>query len=275
MNMSKLNKDHVVFFFRPRWDDSKDIALIREVRMQQPYLERVGSKEAGIKWTEIANSLNAHPRFKDFSRDQRSVRERFNRLWSEFSAKIRKEENSSGTSPDDLTEVELVLEEIQTIIRNSMPNKSSQVKANERAKAMTIRDQAMKTWSKSTKSENDASNLDDRSDSEESSTSDSYTKPRSSRKRRKGNDALEYMQIRHSSDVEMKKEEIEIRKQQFEMEQKKLELEIKKQDQMQAYLLSQQKQAVIQQQQQQQQIQQQMQLQSQMVALLAKLSKSP
>ena len=130
-----------------RWDDAKDKILIREVRLQEPYLEREGSKEAGVKWTEISNCFNAHALFKSCAslRDQRSVRERFNRLLSDFNSKMRKEESSSGTSPPDLTEVETALEEIQNILVNSTQNKPQEVQVSERAKATQMRDKAMKT----------------------------------------------------------------------------------------------------------------------------------
>ena len=194
-----------MFYSLFRWDESKDKILIREVQLQQPFLERVGSKEAGLKWTEIANSLNAHPLFKECSslRDQRSVRDRFNRLLSDFNTKMRKEENISGSSPPDLTEFELALEEIQNMIVNSLPNQPQEVQASERSKAMQVRDKAIKTWSQTD---------EEKSDSEESS--DSVSKPRSSRKRRRGGDALEYLQMRQSLENEIRKEviaEIEIK----------------------------------------------------------------
>ena len=208
-----------------RWDEAKDIALVREVRLQQPYIERVGSKEAGLKWTEIANSLNALPSFKEFGqspRDQRSVRERFNKLLGDFNAKMKKGENSP--CHDDLSEIEVAMEEIQACICNSMSNKppQTQTQSSERAKAIAIRDKAIKTWSQS--KQVDSSNCsEDKSDSEESASSDSL-KPRSKRKRRRGNDALEYMEMKQVTDQEIRKEEIELKKQQCEMEKQKLEL---------------------------------------------------
>ena len=73
-----------------------------------------------------------------------------------------------------------------------------------------MRDKAMKTWSKQTDEDN--------TDSEGSSDS-VVNKSRFSRKRR-GSDALDYLQTRQSSDQEIKNEEIEIKKQQVEVEQK-------------------------------------------------------
>ena len=63
-----------------RWTEDKDRSLLREIRVVEPYNYMVGSKEAGQGWTEVANNLNYYEGFKEMPRDQRSVRERFNKL---------------------------------------------------------------------------------------------------------------------------------------------------------------------------------------------------
>ena len=50
-----------------------------------------------FRWTSDKD-LNCLQAFKDSPRDQRSVRERFQKIIDLFKAKIRKEEASSGTS---------------------------------------------------------------------------------------------------------------------------------------------------------------------------------
>lgn len=256
-----------------RWDDSRDILLLREIRMQEPYLERVGSKEAGMKWTSVASTLNTHLTFKDSARDQRSVRDRFTKLFSEFKAKIREEEGSSGTNPPDLSEKEKLLEEIKETIDSNQSDKQTKSSSaeNERTKALSMREKAMTTWSKTK-----FKTLDDESDSdEESSTNSSDADSKRKRKKRKrgSSDALEYIQKKFTSEYDLKKQEMEMRKEQFKLEQEKVEMEKKRQEQMQDLVIQQQRQMAAQQQQQQQQIQQQMELQSQVIALLAKLSK--
>ena len=63
-----------------RWNVSKDKLLLTEVRFIEPYLNNVGSKEAGQHWTEVAKHLNSRDGFRENPRDQRSVRERFKKL---------------------------------------------------------------------------------------------------------------------------------------------------------------------------------------------------
>ena len=82
-------------------------------------MERIGSKEAGQKWSQIAPVINLHADFAVMPRDQRSVRERFNKFFSDFSVKMQKEQKASGISPDDLSEVDQILEEIQEVITSN------------------------------------------------------------------------------------------------------------------------------------------------------------
>ena len=70
-----------------------------------------------FRWTSDKD-LNCLQAFKDSPRDQRSVRERFQKIIDLFKAKIRKEEASSGISPEPLTETEQLAEEILEIMDN-------------------------------------------------------------------------------------------------------------------------------------------------------------
>ena len=109
---------HLHFSGTFRWTSDKDYTLVKEVRFLEPYLYKCGSKLAGKKWKEVADNLNCLQAFKDSPRDQRSVRERFQKIIDLFKAKIRKEEASSGISPEPLTETEQLAEEIVEIMDN-------------------------------------------------------------------------------------------------------------------------------------------------------------
>ena len=109
---------HLHFSGTFRWTSDKDYTLVKEVRFLEPYLYKSGSKLAGQKWKEVADNLNCLQAFKDSPRDQRSVRERFQKIIDLFKAKIRKEEASSGISPEPLTETEQLAEEIVEIMDN-------------------------------------------------------------------------------------------------------------------------------------------------------------
>ena len=100
------------------WTSDKDYTFVKEVRFLEPYLYKSGSKLAGQKLKEVADNLNCLQAFKDSPRDQRSVRERFQKIIDLFKAKVRKEEASSGISPKPLTETEQPAVEIVEIMDN-------------------------------------------------------------------------------------------------------------------------------------------------------------
>ena len=164
-----------------RWEEKKqNKILLREVRQKEPYVERIGSKEAGQKWSEIAAAINTHVDFAVMTREQRSLRQRFNKLLSDFTAKMQNEGKASGISPDYLSEADQILEEIQEdIASNAIAACGTSDKGkseSERAKALTIDHRAMASWGK---------------EAAEGSNEEEGTKPRRKRSRRSENDPLE------------------------------------------------------------------------------------
>ena len=227
-----------------RWGEKKDKILLREVRQKEPYIERSGSKEAGQKWSEIAAVINTHADFAMMPRDQRSVRERFTKLLNDFNTKMNKEEKASGISPDDLSEVEQILEEIKEIITSNVSTacNSKDKSESERAKAaMVIRNKAMTSWGK---------------EADEDGIEEADIKPKRKRSRRSGADPLEYLKIKKDAEMELKKEEMELRKEQLRMENMRYEAE----------------QFLLQQRQMQQQMEAQAQSQALVMALLQKMN---
>ncbi|KXJ06737.1 hypothetical protein AC249_AIPGENE11256 [Exaiptasia diaphana] len=96
-----------------KWTDERDKLMLREVTVVEPYLYKPGTKEAGLKWSEVAEKINGYALFSN-NRDQRSVREHFNKLLSSYKRKTSVEEKESGTAPDPPTETEQLLEDIVT-----------------------------------------------------------------------------------------------------------------------------------------------------------------
>ena len=88
--------------------------------LSELYLYKVGSKEAGQQWTDLAEKLNSYILFKHTPRDQRSVREQFNRLIGDYKKKKQKIEQASGIECSPPTENENMLEDIIEVM-NSTP----------------------------------------------------------------------------------------------------------------------------------------------------------
>lgn len=80
------------------------------------------------------------------------MRERFNKLISDFNTIMQKEEKAFGISPDDLSELDQILQEIQEVItcKAISPCAASDKGKfeSERAKAFAIRKRAMTSWGK-------------------------------------------------------------------------------------------------------------------------------
>ena len=123
--------------------------LCREVLQMEPYKFKKGNIERGNVWTAIANNLNSVEEIK-FRVKQRSVRERYDLLYSRFRTKLAQEEKASGISPPEPTEVESVLEEIieRESLALSQVNQSNKAKVDsERMIAEETRKRAMETMS--------------------------------------------------------------------------------------------------------------------------------
>ena len=108
-----------------RWTEGKNTLVSRDVFTSEPFLYKIGSKEAGQKWTEVAGKLNSYSLFKVIPRDQRSVREHYNKLLAEYKRKKNNEEKASGITPDSPTENEKMLEDIIEIM-NSTPTRGEE-----------------------------------------------------------------------------------------------------------------------------------------------------
>ena len=165
------------------------------------------------------------------SRDQRSVREQFNKLLSDFNAKMQKEQKAFGNSPDDLSEVDQILEEIQEVITSNAISPcaaSDKGKSeSERATTLSIRNRAMTSWGKET-----AEDVDE----------EENTNPRRKRSMRSGSDPLKYLKMKRETEIELKKEEIALCGEQLNFEEKRMEAKQKRQAQMQEQVLLHQRQ---------------------------------
>ena len=114
-----------------RWNVTKDKLLLSEVRFIEPYLNKVGSKEAGQRWTEVAEHLNS--------------RDGFTETKEVFKAKPRLEEAASGIAVEPLTENEILMEEIVEIMQSLSSEQTSNTKiseSKEREKALKMRGKA-------------------------------------------------------------------------------------------------------------------------------------
>lgn len=74
------------------WKRHHDLLLLKEVVLEEPFKHNNGSKEKGASWSKIADALTQH----GMKVTQRSVRERFDKLYSDFKEREREEKQASG-----------------------------------------------------------------------------------------------------------------------------------------------------------------------------------
>ena len=185
----------------------KNTLLLRELYSSEPFLYKVGSKEAGQKWTEVAAKLNCYSLFGDMPRDQRSVREQFNKLLKDYKNKKNNEERASGINPGPPTENEVLLEEIVEAMESTplrVGNPNSKKDEQKRKDALACRDKAMTTWAKAgTSGESDT---------------EKKTVKRRGRKRRSSSDPFQYLADKTAKENDLRKEELEIQRQQMHLQ---------------------------------------------------------
>ena len=187
------------------WTEIHDTLLCREVLLEEPYKYKKGSNERGKKWTEIAEALNKSEEVK-FKVAQRGVRERMERLQKKPLEKKKAEESASGIAVDDVTELETLIDEI--IDRERLAAEESRdcdgaLKKIEEDKqaAEKMRKEAMERFGETKK----------RSETE-------GEQRRQTKRRRSGNDAVEFLKEKTEKENEFRAEELALKKQHQQQE---------------------------------------------------------
>ena len=86
------------------WKPVHEMHFIREVLLLEPFSHKPGSKERGQAWTQVADNLNmtANPKFKV---TQRSVREKFEKMLTNFKKNEAYERRASGIEGEAYDEI--------------------------------------------------------------------------------------------------------------------------------------------------------------------------
>jgi len=101
------------------WNEDKDIHLMREMISIELFSHKSGSRERGEKRQNIATNLNG---MEGFNVTNRSVRD-FTIIMKKFKANNNKEVASTGIGGHELTEYEVLLEELTMICKESEQTK--------------------------------------------------------------------------------------------------------------------------------------------------------
>ena len=82
---------------------------MREMASLRVFQHKLGIRERGQVWQQIATNLNGYP---NFSETLCAVRERFTTIMRKYKAKIRKEVQGTGLGGQELTEYETLLKDL-------------------------------------------------------------------------------------------------------------------------------------------------------------------
>ena len=186
------------------WTEIHDTLLCREVLLEEPYKYKKGSNERGKKWTEIAEALNKSEEVK-FKVTQRGVRERMERLQKKQMEKKKEEESASGIAVDDVTELETLIDEIidqEKLAEESRDSEGALKKIEaDKQTAENMRKEAMERFGETKKRSEDEGN-----------------QGRQTKRRRSGNDVVEYLKQKAEKENEFRAEELALKKQHQQQE---------------------------------------------------------
>lgn len=184
------------------WKEEHDILLCREILVSQPFQFKERTVERGKIWDEIANRLNNCETVK-FRVTKRSVRERFKLIKEKFKRKIREEENASGIDVEPASELEQALENICSM-EDSFPTEGTESKqakaADNKVKAEEIRKKAMESLGQ-TKAR--------------TASDEALAEPKK-KKRRGGNESIEFLKEKSEQELEVRKAELKFKEKEQE-----------------------------------------------------------
>ena len=212
-----------------------DIALLKEVVLEQPHQHALGSKERGSSWDKISQNLTN----EGMKVTKRSVRKRFTKLYKDFFEKEKKEKRDSGVDVE-YNEIQQLLTDYHELILDWEKEREGKVD-DEKAVAEEMRGKATERLSAKKKRKVEEAD----SDKEEAGPS----------RRKSQRSLVEIMEQSITTSREEKKREMEIK-----------ENELKQQEQFHGALLQQQQQM------HQMHLQQQQQQQAMNMAMMSTLS---
>ncbi|XP_067042243.1 golgin subfamily A member 6-like protein 6 isoform X1 [Acropora muricata] len=223
------------FEFQMQWTKAQDVLLCRQVLALEPYKHKKGSNEAGKIWTDIAQSLKEceHMNFKE-NLSQRAVRERVALLQCKFKEKEKQEIRASGISPEQ-DELDVLLEEIieRGKVAKENSNFASEKKEKDKASGEDIQRQALERIGQTKK---------------RNSQDEGEWAVKETRKRRSGNDAVEFLKAKCDKEMVLCEKEIDLNRKEQQEKVRQFELMF---EQQQAMLQAMQQQQAQQQQQNQ------------------------
>ena len=135
------------------WSEARDLAMLKEVAAEGVFVQRMGTRDWGTAWQNVAKLLNV---VDGFNVTPRAIRDRYN-LAKKLKAKLAREVRESGGGDDGMSEVEKLLEDLMEVSEESgrkcedLSDAKKQAAENEKKLALEMRDRAMERFGETRK----------------------------------------------------------------------------------------------------------------------------
>ncbi|XP_022806582.1 uncharacterized protein LOC111343667 [Stylophora pistillata] len=93
------------------WTEDHDVILLREILASDLFSFKNGSFARQERWESITEKSNQVKTLCFHLKDKRAVRDRWVLLQKKYKAKMHQEQTACGISVDDMSEIDVLLEE--------------------------------------------------------------------------------------------------------------------------------------------------------------------
>ena len=209
------------------WKEDHDKALIREILVYEPWIQRKGSQERGQIWRNIAESLNQISDL-NFRVDERAVRDHHKHLNKKYKKEISEENRASGIAPPEETELIRGLREISEQfhdfdLKHEENKQQKQQSANKEVQiAEDFRLASLETYGETSQRKTDDDEIPPKKKRRTGSETISYLRDKNAQEVDMKKQELDILETRSNKELEIKREEINVRK--LEVEERKQQI---------------------------------------------------
>lgn len=217
------------FAFRAmEWTEDHDVILLREILASDLFSFKKGSVARGERWESITEKLNQVKTLCFHLKDKRAVRDRWVLLQKKYKAKMHQEETASGISVDDMSEIDVLLEELvgKEESLNKVGDAQSRKQKEDKSKAEDIRQKALERYSETEKRKS-TENGDE-----------CVEKPKRQRRSARTEPLVEFMQEKVKTERELRQQELDLRRLEQEQNQRVMVTVLQQQQQTNQAILS-------------------------------------
>jgi len=130
------------------WTEDHDVILLREILASDLFSFKKGSVARGERRESIAEKLNQVKTISFHLKDKRAVRDRWVLLQKKYKAKMHQEETATGISVDDMSEIDVLLEELvgKEESLNKVGDAQARKQKEDKSKAEDVRQKALERY---------------------------------------------------------------------------------------------------------------------------------